>query len=46
VSSDNSFIMDRNIDVHIRAIQKKLEKHRYLIETIYGVGYRFKDAEA
>ena len=46
MSSDNAFIIDRNIDVHIRAIRKKLEKHRDLIETIHGVGYRFKDEEA
>ena len=46
VSSDNAFIIHRNIDVHIRAIRKKLEKHRDLIETIHGVGYRFKDEEA
>jgi two-component system alkaline phosphatase synthesis response regulator PhoP len=45
VSFDDAFIIDRNIDVHIRAIRKKLDKHRDLIETIYRVGYRFKDEE-
>ena len=45
VSSDDAFIIDRNIDVHIRAIRKKLDKHRGLIETIHRVGYRFKDEE-
>jgi DNA-binding response OmpR family regulator len=45
VSSDDAFIIDRNIDVHIRAIRKKLDKHRDLIETIHRVGYRFKDEE-
>ena len=34
VSSDDTFIIDRNIDVHIRSIRKKLDKHRELIETI------------
>jgi DNA-binding response OmpR family regulator len=29
--------------VHVRAIRKKLGEHRQLIETIRGVGYRFKD---
>ena len=43
VSSDDAFIIDRNIDVHIRAIRKKLDKHRDLIETIHRVGYRFRD---
>ena len=45
VSSESAFIIDRNIDVHIRAIRKKLDKHRDLIETIHRVGYRFRDKE-
>ena len=44
VMDDSSFVDDRNIDVHIRAIRKKLGPYRDLIETIRGVGYRFKDA--
>lgn len=36
-------VIDRNIDVHIRAIRKKLDDHRHLIGTIRGVGYRFQD---
>ncbi|MZH14509.1 MAG: response regulator [Nitrospinae bacterium] len=45
VASDDAFIIDRNIDVHIRSIRKKLDKHRDLIETIHRVGYRFRDEE-
>ena len=45
MSSEDTFIIDRNIDVHIRSIRKKLEKHRDLIETINRVGYRFRDGE-
>ena len=45
VSSDDTFIIDRNIDVHIRSIRKKLDKHRELIETIHRVGYRFHDKD-
>ena len=45
VSSDDTFIIDRNIDVHIRSIRKKLNKHRELIETIHRVGYRFRDKD-
>ena len=45
VSSEDTFIIDRNIDVHIRSIRKKLETHRDLIETINRVGYRFRDGE-
>jgi two-component system phosphate regulon response regulator PhoB len=38
-------VIDRNIDVHIRAIRKKLGPRRDLIETIRGVGYRFRYAD-
>jgi two-component system phosphate regulon response regulator PhoB len=34
--------MDRTIDVHVRALRKKLGPRMDLIETIRGVGYRFK----
>lgn len=36
-------IVDRNIDVHIRAIRKKLGDSGQLIQTIRGVGYRLVD---
>ena len=36
-------VIDRNIDVHVRSIRKKLDDHRYLIGTVRGVGYRFQD---
>ena len=36
-------VIDRTIDVHIRKIREKLgEKYMNLIETIKGVGYRFR----
>jgi two-component system alkaline phosphatase synthesis response regulator PhoP len=34
-------VVDRNVDVHIRSIRKKIGEK--LIETIRGVGYRFKE---
>ncbi len=34
-------VVDRNIDVHIRALRKKLGDHSNMIQTIRGVGYRF-----
>jgi len=34
---------DRNIDVHIKSIRKKLGPRRELIETVRGVGYRLAD---
>lgn len=45
VAGRDEFIVDRNIDVHIQSVRKKLGHYRYLIETIRGVGYRFKDLE-
>lgn len=39
------YVVDRTVDVHIRKIREKLDKHSDLIETIKGVGYRFKSVE-
>ncbi len=36
-------VVDRNVDVHIRAIRKKIGDDPYFVETIRGVGYRFKE---
>ena len=36
------FVVDRTVDVHIRKIREKLSKHSDLVETIKGVGYKFK----
>lgn len=43
VTEGKTFIIDRNVDVHIRSIRRKLGEHRDLIETIRGVGYKFRD---
>jgi phosphate regulon transcriptional regulator PhoB len=45
VIGEEAIVIDRNIDVHVRAIRKKLGPRRELIETIRGVGYRFKDRD-
>jgi two-component system alkaline phosphatase synthesis response regulator PhoP len=39
------YVVDRTIDVHIRKIREKLDGNADLIETIKGVGYRFKRVE-
>jgi len=39
------YVIDRTIDVHIRKVREKLDKHSGIIETIKGVGYRFKHNE-
>jgi DNA-binding response OmpR family regulator len=45
IIGDDAIVIDRNIDVHIRSIRQKLGRHRDLIETQRGVGYRFQDSE-
>lgn len=44
VLGGDAYIVDRNIDVHVGAIRRKLGRYRDLIETIRGVGYRFRSA--
>jgi two-component system phosphate regulon response regulator PhoB len=44
VMGETVMLVDRNVDVHVRAIRQKLGRHRGLVETVRGVGYRFKDA--
>jgi len=39
----NTVVLDRTIDVHIRALRQKLGEHADLVETVRGVGYRFRD---
>lgn len=41
VWGDNVYVVDRTIDVHIRKIREKLGDD--CIETVKGVGYRFKE---
>jgi two-component system phosphate regulon response regulator PhoB len=43
VMGDNAWITDRTIDVHVRAIRRKLGEHGDVVETIRGVGYRGRD---
>jgi two-component system alkaline phosphatase synthesis response regulator PhoP len=43
IHNDDAFIVDRNIDVHIASLRKKLGPHFEWIETVRGVGYRFRE---
>jgi two-component system, OmpR family, alkaline phosphatase synthesis response regulator PhoP len=45
VNNDDAFIVDRNIDVHIASLRKKLGPSFNLIETVRGIGYRFKESD-
>ena len=40
---DDVVVVDRNIDVHVRGIRKKLDVETGPIETIRGVGYRMAE---
>jgi len=41
VWGDNIYVVDRTVDVHVRKIREKLGDE--YIETVKGVGYRFKE---
>jgi two-component system phosphate regulon response regulator PhoB len=40
----DTLVLVRTIDVHIRALRRKLGAHADTIETVRGVGYRFREA--
>ena len=40
---DDAIVLERTVDVHIRSLRKKLGSHSPLIETVRGIGYRFRD---
>lgn len=39
----DTFLDERNIDVHVRSLRKKLGKGGHLLLTVRGVGYKFKE---
>lgn len=42
IQDEHVLVVDRAIDVHIAAVRRKLDDAAHLIETVRGVGYRFK----
>lgn len=46
VLGEGAVVVDRNIDVHIRAVRKKLGALSHCIETVRGIGYRFSAQHA
>lgn len=40
---EDTMVLDRTIDVHVRALRKKMGDAAPLIETVRGVGYRFRE---
>jgi len=45
IQNNEAFVVDRNIDVHIASLRKKLGPNFNYIETVRGVGYRFMDED-
>ncbi len=43
IRGGDAAVTERSIDVHILAIRRKLGERGALIETVRGVGYRFRD---
>ncbi len=43
INNDDAFVVDRNIDVHIASLRKKMKENPPWIETVRGVGYRLKE---
>jgi two-component system phosphate regulon response regulator PhoB len=40
---EDTVVLERTIDVHVRALRRKLDVKAVCIETVRGVGYRFRD---
>lgn len=40
---EDTMVLDRTIDVHVRALRRKMGDSADLIETVRGVGYRFRE---
>jgi two-component system phosphate regulon response regulator PhoB len=41
---EDTMVLERTIDVHIRSLRKKLGNQANIVQTIRGVGYRFRDS--
>lgn len=41
---EDAVVLERTIDVHVKSLRKKLGDAHDLIETVRGVGYRFREA--
>jgi two-component system phosphate regulon response regulator PhoB len=40
---EDAVVLERTIDVHVKSLRKKLNEAADLIETVRGVGYRFRE---
>jgi two-component system phosphate regulon response regulator PhoB len=40
---EDTMVLDRTIDVHVRALRRKMDDNGGLVETVRGVGYKFRE---
>jgi two-component system phosphate regulon response regulator PhoB len=45
VALGQTVVMERTIDVHVLSLRRKLGTYADLIETVRGVGYRFREPD-
>jgi two-component system phosphate regulon response regulator PhoB len=43
---EGALVLERTIDVHIKSLRRKLGAEQQYIETVRGVGYRFREQAA
>ena len=43
VGADGSMVYDRTVDAHVKSLRRKLGRAKDYIETVRGVGYRFRE---
>lgn len=43
ITGGETYVIDRNVDVHVRAIRKKLDVDAEFIQTVRGVGYKCRE---
>jgi two-component system alkaline phosphatase synthesis response regulator PhoP len=43
ITGGGTHIDERNIDVHVRSLRKKLGEDGHMIKTVRGVGYKVED---
>ena len=43
ITGGETYVIDRNVDVHVRAIRKKLSADAEFIQTVRGVGYKCRE---
>ena len=43
ISGDDAMVCDRTVDAHVKSLRRKLGSCKEYIETVRGIGYRFKE---